>query len=207
MLLLVNLSWWVSFSPRIITLYHHHRCWLLYFVVFLCFLISHEYDYLMGFLITLEVLCWVIILLLLISIVSLPANLRRFTVTVVYFYILSYLFIFHPRISSTTRWGCWLHCKYFAERSHYHYISSLFFSHHNGIVFPSPLLIVIFWTFNVIPSHRWVRPLVGISGYILSPFLSDDNISIFLYIIITLIGWIVWYHSSKLLVFQQNGAI
>ena len=35
----------------------------------------------------------------------------------------------------------------FLKRSYYCYISSLFFSQHNGVVSPSPLLIAIFWIF------------------------------------------------------------
>ena len=50
-------------------------------------------------------------------------------------------------MSATTCSGFWLCWKYFDGRSYYHHISSLLFSQHNGVFSPSPLLIVIFWSF------------------------------------------------------------
>ena len=44
------------------------------------------------------------------------------------------------------------------------------------------------------PPHKWVKLLIGMADYIKSTYLRDHIISILLYIIITLIGWIVWYH-------------
>ena len=104
---------------------------------------------------------------------------RRFTVTVVYCYFSSFFFVSSLPMSATTHWVRWLYGKYFAERSYYCYISSLFFSEHNHIVLPSPLLIAIFWFFSVTLPHGWVRPLVGISAYIGSNFLSDRIIAIY----------------------------
>ena len=131
---LIILSWQVSFYPSTMESFHCHRCWLLFFVVFLCFLIPHECDHLSGLLITLEVLSWAIILLLFIIIVS-------HCCWLLYFFIVFSL----PRMSAPTCWDHWLHWKWFAELSYYRYISTLFFSLHNGIISPSPLLIVIFW--------------------------------------------------------------
>ena len=81
-------AWWVCFSLNTMASFHCHRCLLLFFVVFLCFLIAHECEHLLGSLITWEVLCWAIILLLYIIIVFLRAQSHRFDITVVDCYIL-----------------------------------------------------------------------------------------------------------------------
>ena len=54
-----------------------------------------------------------------------------------------------------------------------------FLSEHNGVVSSLPLLIVIFWSFSVIPPHGWVRPLIWIVAYIGSNFLSDCIIAVY----------------------------
>ena len=122
LLLIFILPRWVCLSPCTIAPFHCHRCWLLSSVVYLCLIISLEYNHSLDLLITLEVIFWEIILLL---------------------YII------------------------------------IFFSKHNGFVSPSPLFIVIFWSFPVNPPHRWVQPLTGFSHYIGSTFLSNCNITIY----------------------------
>ena len=79
------------------------------------------------------------------------------------------------------------------KRSYYCYISSLFLSQFNGVVSPSLLLIVMVCHIYFPPPHGWVSPLVGIDECIGRTFLRDHIIAILLYIIIILIGWIVWY--------------
>ena len=56
---------------------------------------------------------------------------------------------------------------------------SLFFFQHNGVVSPSPLLIVIFCCFHFFLPHGWVHPLVGIADYIGSTLLIDYIITIY----------------------------
>ena len=63
--------------------FHRHCYWLLFFVFFLCLIISHKCDHSLGLLITSEVLCWDIILPQYIIIVFLQAQCRHFTVNVV----------------------------------------------------------------------------------------------------------------------------
>ena len=104
------------FSTSTLASFHHHQCWLIGFIIFLCFLISHECYHLLGLLITLEVLCWAIILLLFINI-FLQAQRCCFTITVVDCYILKFFFDSSPRMSATSRLGRCLYCKYFAEQS------------------------------------------------------------------------------------------
>ena len=154
--------------------FHLHCSWLLFFFVFPCSLVAHECNQSLGFLKTMELLFWAIILSLFIIIVSIPAQRCHFTVTVGGCYIFS----FFSWMSATTRWGFWLHWKYFAEQSYYRYISSSFSSEHNGTVSPSPLFIVIYWSFPVIPPHGWVQPLVEIADYIGITLLSDHIIAI-----------------------------
>ena len=57
--------------------------------------------------------------------------------------------------------------------------NNCFFSGHNGVVSPSLLLIVLFWSFSVMPLHGWVRPLVEIAAYTGSTFLSNNIIAIY----------------------------
>ena len=52
-----------------------------------------------------------------------------------------------------------------------------FFSHHNGILSPSPSLIVIFCHITFFSRCWWVQPLVGISNYIGSTLMSDHIIA------------------------------
>ena len=116
-------------SDNIIAIYHHcfypstkvsfHRhCWqLLYFLVFF----MDECNHSLGFLITLEVLCWAIILSLYIIIIFLRAQRHCFTVTVVHCYILKFSCDSSPRMSATTCWDRWLYWNYFAQRSYYCY--------------------------------------------------------------------------------------
>ena len=52
------------FSTSTMVSYHHHRCWLLLFFIFRCFIAIDDYDHLLVSLIRLEVLCWEIILAL-----------------------------------------------------------------------------------------------------------------------------------------------
>ena len=94
MLLIVILSWWVCFSPRRMALFHRH-CFFCYFIDFLCFLISHEFDHSLGSLITLAVLFWAIIISLYIITVFLWSQWHRFTVTVVDFIFWSFS-VTHP---------------------------------------------------------------------------------------------------------------
>ena len=68
--------------------------------------------------------------------------------------------------------------NYFSEKSNYHYLSWLFFSEHNGVVSPSPVLIVLFWSFSVISPYKWVWPLVLIDSYIGITLLSNIIITI-----------------------------
>ena len=71
------------FSPSIMASFHRHRCWLLCFVIFLCFLIVHECEHSLGLLIILKEIFWAIILSLFMMVVSFPAQCCRFTFTVV----------------------------------------------------------------------------------------------------------------------------
>ena len=69
--------------------------------------------------------------------------------------------------------------NYLDGQSNNRYISLLVFSDHNGVLAQSPLLIVIFWSFSVINSQRWVLPLVRITDYIGTTLLSDHIIAIY----------------------------
>ena len=103
--------------------FHRHRYWLLFFAVFLCFLVAHKFGHLVGSLITLELIWWAIILSLFITISSLQAQGRHFSDTVVNCYILKIFYYSSPLMIATTRWYCWLHWKYFADRLFYPYIA------------------------------------------------------------------------------------
>ena len=81
-------------------------------------------------------------------------------------------------MSVTTCLDHCLHLKYFVEGLYNRHISSLFFSQHNDFITLSPLLIVISRSFSVIPPHRWLQPLVGITDYIGSTFLTNHIITI-----------------------------
>ena len=63
MLLLVIMSQWVCFSPSTMVSFHHHRCWLLFFGVFLVASFHHECNHSFGLLCLSDLLCWAIILL------------------------------------------------------------------------------------------------------------------------------------------------
>ena len=104
---IILLLYIIFFSPSTMALFCHYRCWLLYFVIFLCFLPTYECNHLLGYLITLEVLCWAITLLLYIILFSLPAQWRRFTITLFGCHILLFFFISSPRTSATNCWDCW----------------------------------------------------------------------------------------------------
>ena len=56
---------------------------------------------------------------------------------------------------------------------------SLFFYQHNGIVSPSPLLIVICCRFSLFLRCPWVRPLIVFADYIGSTFLSNHIIALY----------------------------
>ena len=98
------------------------------------------------------------------SLVFIPAQLRRFTVTVVDSCILKFSMILPRR---------WLQPLVGVAD----YIGN--FSNHNGMVSPSPLLIVIFWSFSVIPPHIWARLLFWVAAYIGTTILSDRIIAIY----------------------------
>ena len=91
---------------------------------------------------------------------------------------LSFFFVSSFPTSAATCFVCCLNYKYVSNRSYYRYKSSLFFSEHNGIVSPSPLLIVIFWSFSVITHHGWVLPLIVFAAYIGSTLKIDHIIAI-----------------------------
>ena len=110
------------FSPSTMKSFHHQRCWLLFFEVFLWLFPTDKWDHSLGLLLTLEVLFWAIIISL-------------------------YIFIV--------------------------------FSQHNGVVSLSPFLIVIYWSFYLIPYHILVQPLIWITAYIGSTFLRNHNIAIY----------------------------
>ena len=110
-------------------------------------------------------------------------------------------------MNATTCWDRWLHWKHFAEWLYHYYISSLFLSQHNSLISTSPLLIAIFSHDYFPPPHWWVRSLVWMYDYIGSTLLICHIIVIFLYIIIPLIGWIVWYHIYQWLSFHCNGVV
>ena len=65
-----------------------------------------------------------------------------------------------------------------SNHSYFLWHSSLFFSNYNGVISPSPLLIVIFRNFSVIPHHGRVQPLFGIAAHIGRTFPSDHIIAI-----------------------------
>ena len=116
------------FSAITMASFHCHRCWLLYFEVFLWLLPTDECDHLLGSLLTLEVIFWAIILSLYIIIVFFQNN-GVISLSLLFNFI---LFIFFndssPWMTATTCWDRWLHWKYFAERSYYRHISALFLS-------------------------------------------------------------------------------
>ena len=56
---------------------------------------------------------------------------------------------------------------------------SLFFSQPDGVVSPSPLLIVIFWLFFWFPHFPWVWPIIRIDAYIQTTFLSNHIVAIY----------------------------
>ena len=160
------ISWF--FSPSTMVLFYRHHCWLLYFEVSLSFLLTDDCDRSFRSLLTSELIFWAILLSPYIIIVFLPEKWRGFTITVVDCYILKFSMI--PSL-------CWLQPlvpmadsigNYFSDRSNHCYISWLFLSKHNYVVLPSPLLIVVFWGFSVIPPHRWVQPLVQIDAYLVT---------------------------------------
>ena len=105
------------------------------------------------------------------------AQWRRFTVTVVDCYLSKSFCNSPPWTSATTLWDTWKHWKYVSKWSYYHYTSSLLVYKHNGVVSLSPLLVVIFWSFSVIPSCDLTIILTSLYLYIKRE-QSFGNISI-----------------------------
>ena len=135
LLLLVIQSQWVCFSPStIMASYHHHRCWLFFVVVFICFLLADEFNHSLGSLVILEILCrsghiigiyhYFVFdlhqincavshyLAFFPSAMALYHRCRGFS-----------FFVYSSNMSATTCWYHWLHQKYFSEKSYYCYIS------------------------------------------------------------------------------------
>ena len=95
---------------------------------------------------------------------------------------LLYLEVFYDSSSSMTASAYWyglLHLKlllWAIQSSPYIMIG---FSHHNGVVSPSPLLTIIFWSLSTIHPHRWVHLLIWIAASIGNTFLINFIVSIY----------------------------
>ena len=74
-------------------------------------------------------------------------------VIIVDFYILIFFCNSSPWTSATTLWDLCKYWKYVSKWSYYRYKSSFLVSEHNVVISLSPFLIVIFWSYFVIPSH------------------------------------------------------
>ena len=71
--------------------------------------------------------------------------------------ICSFLYVFSLYMSVTTRFDHWLHRKYISGRLYYLYKYHVGFSHNNGLISPSPLLIFILLPFFIVPSPQMSR--------------------------------------------------
>ena len=180
------------FSTSTMVLFHRHDCWLLYFEVFLLFLLFDDFNQSLGSLITLDITLMSNQITAIYHDYFLRALWRHFTVMIVDCYILKFFCHSSSKVSATTCPYFCLHWKYFSERSYYHHISSLFLSQNNGVFSPSPLLIVMFWSFSMIPPHVWLHPLVGMTDSIGSNFMSDHIISILILWSLILFELLCW---------------
>ena len=129
-----------------------------------------------------------------IIIVFIQAQLRRFTVTVVGCSILNFfMWFFHTYeynhslvLLITLELLCWATILYLyiiivflAAQWRCFTVTIVDFYIFSKLFFPSPLMSA---------TNRWIDYYIG------STLLSDHIISILIYIIISLIGFIVWYH-------------
>ena len=125
------------FSPRTMILFHRHHCWLLYLEVPLLFLLTYEWDHLLGSMHTLEVLFWVIVLSPYIIIVFIPEQWCCFTTTVVDIYILKFLYDYSSSMTATSSWVRWLHRELLCWEINLSLYIIILLSHNNGVVSPA----------------------------------------------------------------------
>ena len=167
------------FHPNTMASFHHQRCWLLYFEVFLWLIPTNEWDHSLGLLLTFAIIFWEIILSLYIIIFSL-STMEPFQRHHCWFLYFEFFCDSLSWMSATNLSDCCLHWTYFSGKYYYCHILSFFPSQHNGAVLPSPLLIVIFWIFKWSPPHGWLQPLVGITDSIVITFLGGHIIALFI---------------------------
>ena len=137
-------------------LYHRHCCWLLFFVIFICLLLSHECNHLLRLMILLGLLCWTIILSLYISFFLL-SQCHLFIVTIVDCYIFYFLFASYALLGIADFIGSTLVSNNIIAIYH-HCLSpitmALFHCHRCWSLY----YVVLFF-----PPHVWLRPIVGIA--------------------------------------------